>query len=54
MISIYDAAGKVVNLQNISLSEGSNKIQLDFSILSEGIYFIGFGNSRSTITVTKR
>lgn len=52
-VSIYDAAGRVLQSQSMILVKGINKKVLDISLLSKGIYFIKLEKSGLVQPVTK-
>lgn len=49
-LKIYDMKGRLVGAKEVELAEGSQKMELDVSNLSEGVYLLHFNTSQSTYT----
>lgn len=47
-VSVFDVAGKLVVNQNYSVLSGSNNLVLNLSEIEKGIYFVRFGDIKSS------
>ncbi|MBL7918262.1 MAG: T9SS type A sorting domain-containing protein [Bacteroidia bacterium] len=49
-LTIYNSLGSVVNTESVQILKGENKIPLNVSDLSSGVYFVSFNAGESKIT----